>query len=203
MLDVSLLPFLQGYLIGASLIIAIGAQNAFVLRQGIKKKHVFITAIICSASDAILITLGITGIGTLITKIPMLLIFAKWGGAFFLFLYGVFAFKAAYKPSGLQDSGMSDAHHVWSTVFTLLALTYLNPHVYLDVIVLGSLGAQYPVSQRFWFAVGIILASFTWFFSLAYGARWLAPVFRNPRSWRILDILIGCIMWFIALSLVW
>ncbi len=196
---------LQGFGLGASLIIAIGAQNAFVLRQGLKRKYVFLTASICTLCDIILIALGIAGLGTLISTNPMLTQIATWGGAIFLFYYGFRSFRSALKTNTLEaESTTLQPLRVRDTVVTLLAISLLNPHVYLDTVVLvGSIGAHYPANQRLFFALGAMSASFIWFFGLAYGAAWLTPLFRKPIAWRILDALVGCVMWSIAGTLLW
>jgi L-lysine exporter family protein LysE/ArgO len=201
----SLLPLIQGFGLGGSLIIAIGAQNAFVLRQGLKRQHVFATAFICTLCDAVLIALGVGGLGTLIAAIPVLTIIATWGGAAFLLYYGFRSFRSALKPSALDtDKTSVQATHLRNTILALLAISLLNPHVYLDTVVLvGSVGAHYPTQERLEFALGAMLASLTWFFGLAYGAGWLAPLFRRPIAWRILDAVVGCVMWTIAASLIW
>lgn len=197
------LPLIQGFGLGAGLIIAIGAQNAFVLRQGLMRSHVFITALICALCDATLITLGIAGMGTLIARSPSLTTVARWGGAAFLLFYGARAFWSALRPGKLDANATGHATTVRGTVLTVLAFSLLNPHVYLDTVVLvGSIGARYPSEQRVMFGMGAVLASWTWFFGLAYGAAWLAPLFQRRAAWRVLDVLIGCVMWTIAASLV-
>jgi L-lysine exporter family protein LysE/ArgO len=195
-------PFMEGCGTGAGLIIAIGAQNAFVLKQGILKNHVFITALICALVDAALIGVGVGGFGVLLTTNWLLLSLARWGGAVFLFYYGFRSFRAVFKSETLKFGGTPERLDLKMTVGTVLALSILNPHVYLDtVVLLGSIGAQFPESERLFFALGAILISFIWFFSLGYGARYLAPLFQKPLAWKILDFLIGCIMCAIALSL--
>jgi len=194
---------MQGFGTGASLIIAIGAQNAFVLKQGILKNHVFITSLMCSLLDALLISLGVGGFGAILATNPYLLAIARWGGAFFLAYYGVRSFRAVFKSESLKIEAHLERPDLKATLVTVLALSLLNPHVYLDtVVLLGSIGAQFSSDMRIFFTGGAILASFTWFFSLGYGARYLAPLFRKPLSWKILDFFIGCIMWAIALSLI-
>ncbi len=202
---VSLTPLLQGLGLGASLIIAIGAQNAFVLRQGLKRQHVFITALICTLCDAGLIALGVGGLGLLIGNIPALTIVATWGGAAFLLFYGFRSFRAAAAPGVLEVSPVTAAPaRVWNIVLATLAISLLNPHVYLDtVVLLGSIGARYPANERLLFAAGATLGSLIWFFGLAYGAAWLTPLFRRPAAWRLLDAAVGCVMWAIAASLIW
>ncbi len=205
MTSISLLPLIQGFGLGASLIIAIGAQNAFVLRQGLKRQHVFATASICTLCDVVLIALGVGGLGTLIAAVPVLTIIATWGGAAFLLYYGFRSFRSALKPSTLDaDNSSRQATHLRDTILAALAISLLNPHVYLDTVVLvGSVGAHYPAQERLEFALGAMLASLIWFFGLAYGAGRLAPLFRRPIAWRILDAVVCCIMWTIAASLIW
>src|ERR1700722_17080506 len=195
-------PFVEGCGTGAGLIIAIGAQNAFVLKQGILKNYVFITVLICAIIDATLICVGVGGFGTILTSSKLLLTIARWGGAAFLIYYGFRSFRAVFKSESLQFESNPERPDLKMSLVTVLALSLLNPHVYLDtVVLLGSIGAQFPASERLFFALGAILASFVWFFALGYGARYLKPLFQRPLSWKILDFLIGCIMWAIALSL--
>lgn len=205
MSTVTVLPLLKGCGTSAGLIIAIGAQNAFVLKQGLMKSHVFLVAILCSVIDAVLIALGIGGLGNLISSTPYLLDITKYGGAAFLFYYGAKAFWAVYSSS--QAIRLGDDFNkptLKATILTLLAMSLLNPHVYLDtVVLLGSIAAQFDEEERVLFALGAMMASFIWFFSLSYGARYLSPLFQNPRAWKVLDILIGIIMWTIAISLLW
>ncbi len=198
-------PWLQGFTLSAGLIIAIGSQNAFVLRQGLRREHVFTVCTICFLCDAILITLGVGGFGTLAASSPTLLNITYWAGAVFLFGYGLRAFRAALRPGALAvDASGAPATTLMRAVVTALALTLLNPHVYLDtVLLLGSLAGQQASEVRPWFAIGAVSASLLWFYSLGYGARVLAPLFRKPSAWRTLDGLIGCVMWAIAGSLVW
>ncbi len=193
---------LEGFLTSGGLIVAIGAQNAFVLRQGLLKHQVFLTAIFCFISDSFLIGVGVGGFGTLITSSPILLSVAKWGGASFLFWYGLRSFRSAFQDQKLVvDSSFEVSKPTLKeAILILLGVSFLNPHVYIDTILLiGSIGAQFEVSQRPYFFLGAITASFIWFFGLAYGARFLAPIFKNPKAWRILDTAIGLIMWGIAL----
>ena len=199
--------YLAGLALSAGLIVAIGAQNAHVLRQGLKREYVFLVATICSTTDILLISLGTLGFGTLITSFPILTSLAAWAGAGFLLFYGFLAFRSARQTQSLQveiqpDGQISTQGPKAITLFTL-AVSLLNPHVYLDTIVLvGGIAAQYPTTQRIFFALGAGSASVIWFFGLAYGARLLVPLFRKPLAWRILDILIGVIMWSIATSLI-
>lgn len=192
---------LRGLGLGASLIIAIGAQNAFVLRQGLKREHQFSVALTCSLCDAALIALGAAGFGSLIAHNPLWTRLAAWAGAAFLFFYGARAFRSALRPAGMEAEDQSPATGP-NVIATTLALSLLNPHVYLDTVVLvGGLSAQYSLRPRLAFGLGAMLASLLWFFGLAYGAAWLAPLFRRPVAWRLLDGLIGLVMWTIALGL--
>lgn len=193
---------LSGFLLGASLIVAIGAQNAFILRQGLLRQHVFILCLICAASDALLIGAGVAGLGTLISQSPNLIMVVTVGGALFLFSYAIIAFRRALKPEVLQAAKTGEAR-LWPAVAACLAFTFLNPHVYLDtVVLLGSLSASYDGQARLAFGLGAASASFVWFFGLGYGARLLEPVFARPAAWRVLDVVIGLVMAAIGLSLV-
>lgn len=193
---------LFGFSLGLSLIMAIGAQNAFVLKQGLKNEHVFLVCLICALSDAALILIGVSGFHILVASFPSLVNIARYGGAGFLFIYGLISFyNAARVQQGLQPSEIKSSS-AWQSALTCLAFTWLNPHVYLDtVVLLGSVSTQFG-AQVTWFAAGATAASFVFFFALGYGARLLRPLFARARSWQILDILIGCIMWGIALRLV-
>ena len=192
--------FGRGLGLGAGLIIAIGAQNAFVLRQGLKREGRLLVALLCTCFDAALISLGAAGFGGLIAHLPWLTRAAAWTGAIFLLFYGATAFRRALRPVTLRDAVPVASRA--GLVATVLALSLLNPHVYLDTVVLiGGLSAQYTPYARGWFAGGAITASLLWFFGLAYGASLLVPLFRRPATWRILDLMIGCIMWAIAASL--
>lgn len=197
--------FIQGFFMGASLIIAIGVQNAFVLRQGIKRRHVMATAACATLCDAALITAGVMGFGAIVERYPSVISGVTWAGAAFLFVYGLKSFYRAYKPGKLDQSsasGMAGDGSLHKTIAVLMAVSLLNPHVYLDtVVLLGGISASYGDSGRYIFGVGAVIASTAWFFGLAYGARLLAPLFERPRAWQILDLLIGLVMWSIALLL--
>lgn len=199
-----LFPFLKGAGLGASLIIAIGAQNAYVLSQGIKQRFVWPTVIVCSLCDVVLIVIGIAGIGTVVASNPILTQTAAWGGALFLFGYGAKAFYFSFSNQSLDASdNEKQTANLKIAILTALAISLLNPHVYLDtVVLLGSIGGQLPPWERIWFGSGAACASLVWFFSLGFGAKWLAPLFKKPSAWRILDAFVGIIMWIIALSLV-
>ena len=192
----------QGMALGASLIIAIGAQNAFVLSQGVRKQHTFIIPLICSIIDAVLISAGVLGVGALLSSSEVLTDAASIGGAAFLLWYGFRSFRASFSKETMEEdrSGPKDLR---AAVLFTLAVSLLNPHVYLDTMVLiGSISVQFEEAARPWFALGAMSASFIWFFSLSLGGRLLAPVFRNPKAWKVLDIGIGIIMWVIAFSLI-
>ncbi|MGO2067866.1 LysE/ArgO family amino acid transporter [Glutamicibacter arilaitensis] len=191
-----------GFTTGLSLIVAIGSQNAFVLRQGIRKEHVLITALVCSLSDAILITAGASGMGALVERAPLLLVFARVGGFIFLLSYAIFAFRRAVKPEALKVSAIQGRTAKISVIGTVLALTWLNPHVYIDtVLLLGSIATSQAEGAAY-FAVGAIVASFVWFFALAYAARFLAPFFAKPKAWQVLDVLVGLLMILFATTLI-
>ena len=197
--------FLEGFGLGAGLIVAIGAQNAYVLRQGLKGEHVFAVAGLCFLVDVVLIALGAGGFASLIACHAGATDIIAWAGAAFLFVYGLRAFHGAVKPGTLEARDARNAGgSLRTSALTALALSLLNPHVYLDTVVLiGGLAAQHPPGLRAAFAFGAMAASLVWFFGLGYGAGKLAPVFARPRAWRLLDIAIGCVMWAIAGGLLW
>ena len=193
--------YLQGFAIGLSLIVAIGAQNAFVLKQGLKKQAVFWVCFVCALSDSILVVLGITGFATVIQLYPELVGFAKWAGAVFLLWYGLQHAIQAFKSNQSLHAGSQNEIKLSKIIIVCLALTWLNPHVYLDTVVLiGSISTQFE-QTKLYFALGVITASWFFFFSLGYGARVLIPVFANPQAWKVLDVVIALIMWSIAISL--
>ena len=194
--------FISGLSLGFSLILAIGSQNAFVLRQGLKKEYVFIVCLICAVSDALLISLGVSGFSLIIIKTPWVEPVARYGGALFLLIYGAKSFWSAYSTNESLLPSEKNNSSLAAIVATCLAFTWLNPHVYLDtVVLLGSISTQY-IGQKIEFAFGASLASFLFFFTLGYGARVLTPIFKKPKSWKVLDFLIGITMWAIAFSLV-
>ncbi len=190
-----------GFFLGGSLIVAIGAQNAFILRQGLVRSHVFILCLIASVCDALLIAAGVAGLGTLVARSPVLINVVTLGGAAFLFAYAALALRRAMHPLGLKAADRSVGGR-WAAIATCLALTFLNPHVYLDtVLLIGGLSGQYDGSARIAFGAGAVISSFVWFFCLGYGARLLAPVFAKPVAWRVLDLLIAAIMAFLGAGL--
>lgn len=192
--------YLSGLLLGFSLILAIGAQNAFVLKQGLLKQHVFLVCLICALSDAVLISLGVFGFAGLLSQQQWLIHAMKWFGAIFLFAYGLRSFYSAYTAKDGLHASEQKVNSLAQTLILCLSFSWLNPHVYLDtVILLGSISSQYH--NKVAFATGAITASAVFFFSLGYGARLLGPIFEKPKAWKILDILIGVVMWLIAWSL--
>ncbi len=193
--------FISGFGLGFSLILAIGAQNAFVLKQGIKKEHVFVICFVCALSDAILIFLGVSGFGYLVEQFPSLQTFARYGGFAFLFIYGLKSFWSAWsmshelKPQEIQTPTLT------KTILLTLAFTWLNPHVYLDtVILLGSVSTKFGDLAPL-FGLGAMASSFVFFFSLGYGARILTPIFDKAIAWKILEVLIGVVMLSLAFML--
>jgi len=186
---------LQGFLLGLGLILAIGAQNAFVLRQGLRGEHVLLVCSACALSDAVLIVAGVAGFGALVAAAPWIDPLFRFGGVAFLLVYGLRALLAAWRFDGEALQAAKQAAPSWrAALATCLAFTWLNPHVYLDtVVMLGSVSSRYA-SQRPAFAAGAVLASFVFFFSLGYGARLLQPVFARPRAWQVLDVAIGVVM---------
>ncbi len=207
-----MLSLLAGLGLGLSLIIAIGAQNVYVLRQGIRREHVLLVVLICAISDAILIVIGVAGLGALVHAVPWLIEGARWLGAVFLLVYGLLAARRAWRggDEGLAtNDDAADASKdaagprtVASVALTALALTWLNPHVYLDtVLLLGSIAATHG-DARWLFAIGAVMASFLWFSGLGFGARYLGGWLQTPRSWRLLDAGVAVVMIAIAISLV-
>ncbi|WP_372592753.1 LysE/ArgO family amino acid transporter [Actinotalea sp.] len=192
---------LTGLLTGLSLIVAIGAQNAFVLRQGIRREHVLAVVAVCALSDALLIAAGAAGLGTLVSGSTTALQAVRVLGAGFLLLLAAAAVRRARRPERLDPAADSPAR-LGAILLTTLGLTFLNPHVYLDtVVLLGSLSAHHGPDGRWSFAGGAILGSLLWFTALGYGARRLAPVFARPRAWQVLDLLVAAVMVAIAVSL--
>jgi L-lysine exporter family protein LysE/ArgO len=193
---------LNGFLVALSLILAIGAQNAFVLRQGLRREHVGAVVAVCAGSDALLIAIGVAGFGALSSAMPAFASVMLWGGAAFLFVYGCLRFLAAWRGGAALTAQTHSAASLRSVIGTCLVLTWANPHVYLDTVVLiGSIAAQFD-PHRLAFGVGAVAASFGFFTALGYGARALAPLFARPRAWVVLEVIIGCVMWAIAAKLV-
>lgn len=202
MLDVIAAAYVPGLLLGLSLIVAIGAQNAFVLRQGLRREHVFLVCVICAGSDAALIAAGVAGFGRVVAALPWLAPVMRYGGVAFLLVYGARAFWAAARPGAALAPLGGPTAPLGRTVLTVLAFTWLNPHVYLDTLVLlGSVSTRYG-AHRAAFALGAMSGSALFFFALGFGARYFAPLFARPGAWRVLDLLIGCVMTAVAASLV-
>ena len=195
--------FLTGFFLGISLIVAIGAQNAFVLRQGIIGQHVFYVALFCAVSDTLLISLGVTGISFFLNDIVSEISNILFGfSALWLLGYGILRLKAVFKSDATLEIETSISRGLVPTLSILAILTFANPHVYLDTMVLiGSVSQQFNEHDKISFALGASLASFVFFFSLAYGAKLLAPIMQKPSSWRTLDLLIALIMFTIAIKL--
>ena len=194
--------FISGFLLGLSLILAIGAQNAFVLRQGLRREHVFAVALVCALSDAVLIAAGVAGFAVLVTGVPWLAPVMRFGGAAFLLAYAMRSLWSAWRNSEALNPSDDVRKSLGATLTTCLAFTWLNPHVYLDTLVLlGSVSTRYA-GQRIIFAIGAMSASFLFFFALGYGARLLRPLFADPRAWRLLAVLIGITMALLAAKLV-
>ncbi|MEV7395776.1 LysE/ArgO family amino acid transporter [Aeromicrobium sp. NPDC092404] len=197
----ALVATLAGAGFGLSLIVAIGAQNAFVLRQGLRGEHVLAVVLVCAVSDVVLIALGVAGIGSLLELAPWLVDAMRIGGAAFLLTYAVIAGRRAIRPGAIDPETSGAATPLWPTVTTAVALTWLNPHVYLDtILLLGSIAGTHG-DERWWFGAGAAVGSVVWFSALGFGARLLRPLFSRPASWRILDALIAVVMAAIAASL--
>jgi L-lysine exporter family protein LysE/ArgO len=190
-----------GLLTGLTLIIAIGAQNAFVLRQGLAREHVAVVVAICAVSDLVLIVAGVAGIGTIVTRAGWLVEAITWFGVAFLTWYGVRSLLEARRAGSLAAGG-PDVLSLRTAALTATALTWLNPHVYLDtVLLLGSIANTHGADGRWWFAAGAGAASLAWFSGLGFGARLLSPLLARPRAWQVLDVLIGLTMLGIAAML--
>jgi L-lysine exporter family protein LysE/ArgO len=196
---------IQGLLIGFGLIAVIGPQNSFLIRQGLQRQHVLLCVVTCSLIDMILISAGVFGLGGFFKLHPAWIEMARWFGALFLTVYGLMAFKSAIHPAVFEDMAEGTIKSsAKKTIFILLGLGFLNPHAYLDAVVLiGSVSTQYRGGSHYGFGIGAILASIIWFCSISYGARLLSPLFRKPITWRVMDVLVGCVMLLIACSLVW
>ncbi len=198
--------FLNGMTIGAALIIAIGAQNIFVLKQGIARNRVFTVCLISALIDASLIILGAMGLGALIATMDWLVVLAAWAGAVFVTVFGLISLKRAFGAGADLFTGNSDQPVISNhkkIILTTLAFGLLNPHVYVDtVILLGGIAAQYELDSRLYFVTGAVTASFVWFFALGYGARAIGPILQKPKVQKILDVLIATVMFVVAGQLV-
>ena len=199
--NIALASYAAGLGTGLSLIVAIGAQNAFVLKQGLLRHHVFWVCLFCALSDAVLIAAGVAGAGAIASRAPWFLSAMRWGGAAFLLWYGFRSARAAWRGGEALQAAVAAPPSLGATLATIAALTWLNPHVWLDtVVLLGAVSAT--AADRLAFALGAMSGSFLFFFALGYGARLLAPVFARPMAWRVLDALVALVMWSIALTLI-
>ena len=195
-------PFLQGFGTGGGLIVAIGAQNAFVLSQGVRRNHHLVIAMLCIFCDAIFISAGVIGFGRAISASAILSRLVAWGGAGFLLVYGVGSLRSALR-GGRLDAASPSVGSLRAVIIATLAVTLLNPHFYLDtVVLLGSVSSQFQGESRLFFWTGAVSASTLWFLSLSLGGQMLAPLFRKPIAWRVLDSLVCATMWTIAGSLI-
>lgn len=193
--------YLNGMLVAAGLIIAIGAQNAFVLAQSLRREHHLSVAALCVLCDAILVSLGVFGLAKILAENPTLLAIARWGGVTFLVWYGIKALRRAVSPDAMADAAQTGPRSRRTVLMAALAVTLLNPHVYLDtVLLIGSLGAQQAAPGAY--AMGAASASLLWFFTLAFGAAWLAPWLARPTTWRLVDLMVAVMMLGMAAQLV-
>lgn len=194
--------YFQGVALGMALILPLGPQNAFVMNQGVRRQYHLMTAGLCTLSDILLICAGVFGGSALLNQSPLLLNLVTWGGVAFLLWYGWGALRTAFSGNIALANETALQQSRWRIVATMMAVTWLNPHVYLDTfVVLGSLGGQLPAAARYWFALGTISASILWFFGLALLAAWLSPLLRTRKAQRVINLLVGLVMWFIALKL--
>lgn len=194
--------YFQGALLGAAMILPLGPQNAFVLQQGSRKQFHLMSALLCALSDTILIIAGVFGGSALLSQSELLMALITWAGVAFLVWYGYEAFRTAMTPDDAVLQLERKMMTRWKVVVTLFAVTWLNPHVYLDTfVVLGSVGGQLENQLRPWFTAGALTASFVWFFLLAMLAAWFSPILNKPRSQRFINLFVGCVMWFIAFQL--
>ncbi|MCU1728937.1 LysE/ArgO family amino acid transporter [Pseudomonas sp. 7P_10.2_Bac1] len=193
--------YVNGLLVAFGLIMAIGTQNAFVLAQSLRREHHLPVAAFCVICDALLVAAGVFGLATILAQNPVLLSVARWGGAVFLLWYGTQALRRAFSASSLEQSAGQTARSLKAVMLSALAVTLLNPHVYLDtVLLIGSLGAQQSVPGAY--VVGAASASLMWFFTLALGAAWLAPWLARPGTWRLLDLMVAVMMYAVAVQLI-
>lgn len=194
--------YLQGALLGAAMILPLGPQNAFVLQQGSRKQYHIMSAFLCSLSDTLLIVAGVFGGSALLSQSEILMQLITWAGVGFLTWYGYGAFRTALSSDDVVLRAENQVASRWRVIATLFAVTWLNPHVYLDTfVVLGSVGGQLESQLRPWFTAGALTASFVWFFALAMLAAWFSPVLNKPLSQRIINVFVGTVMWFIAFQL--
>ena len=192
--------YLSGLLLGLSLILAIGSQNAFVLKQGLKREHVFFICLFCALSDAILICAGVAGFGAVTARYPHVVDIAKIAGALFLLVYGLQSLYASWRKSHALTTAGQTVTSLKKALLLCFGFTWLNPHVYLDTLVLVGM-VSIGASSKLVFASGAVTASFLFFFALGYGARLLRPLFTAPKAWNILDALVGLLMLYLAWQL--
>lgn len=193
--------YVNGLLVAFGLIMAIGAQNAFVLSQGLRREHHVSVAVLCILCDAVLVALGVFGLASLLLQNPTLLAIARWGGALFLSWYGIQALRRACARQSLENSATQGARSRRAVLLSALAVTLLNPHVYLDtVLLIGSLGAQQSMPGAY--VAGAASASMLWFCLLAFGAAWLAPWLARPTTWRLVDLMVAVMMFSVAVQLI-
>jgi L-lysine exporter family protein LysE/ArgO len=194
--------FTTGFALSATLIIAIGAQNAFVLRQGLRREHVLLIVAFCALADLLLISAGVAGVAQVLGQAPRLTLALTAAGTAFLAWYGIRALARARTANAMNVIEGANRISIRNAVAQAAGFTFLNPHVYLDtVLLMGSIGARQPSDLRFWFVGGAAAASGAWFTTLGFGARLLRPVFHTPRAWQVLDTLIGVTMLALAASL--
>ncbi len=193
--------FIQGFLVSFGLIVAIGAQNIYVLKKGLLKEYTLLIASICFILDALLIIVGVKGVGKILEFYPSFFIYITWFGIIFLVLYGLLAIKNIFTTQKMKIVAKKEPNNFLQTLATTLAISLLNPHVYLDTMMLiGSIGSRFKGYEQNLFILGAVSASFVWFFSLAYGSRILIPMFKNPITWKLLDAFTAFIMFYIALN---
>lgn len=194
--------YFQGLLLGAAMILPLGPQNVFVLQQGSRKQYHLMSAFLCTLSDVLLITAGVFGGSALLSQSVWLMALVTWGGVAFLLWYGWGALRAVFTADTALTMQEQVARSRWRVIMTLVAVTWLNPHVYLDTfVVLGSIGGQLGSDMRIWFTAGAVCASILWFFGLALLAAWFSPVLQKPVSQRIINLFVGSVMWYIAVQL--
>ncbi|HDL1149131.1 TPA: amino acid transporter [Mannheimia haemolytica] len=194
--------FIQGFIVCFGLIVSIGAQNAFLLKQGILKQHIFWIALLCFLGDVFLMTIGVLGLGTLIAELPVVSFIISLLGAIFLLSYGSRSFISVFKSGEYLVASGENATSLKKALLITFAITFLNPHVYIDtVVIVGSIGGKLDFNGKIYFLAGALFCSFIWFFGIGYGASLLSPYFAKRRTWQILDAVTGLIMYFIAFSL--
>ena len=193
-----LLAFISGFFISISLILALGPQNVFVMRQGLLRSHVFASCLVCSISDALLIAAGVLGVGLFLSEMEGMAVWMSIGASVFLIFYGCLRIKSALNPKGLEIDE-AESQDLWQTILAGMAFTYLNPHVYVDTLLLiGGASSNYVGDEKLMFGIGAATASFVFFFSLGYGAKSLSPILNNPESWKIIDLFIAGVMFTVA-----